>query len=174
VSNLKPFLPLELLDELPAGNPTLKLVSIMISTGHTVEEVAKVTGLSPSSIRSVMSAPKVQEFSNKFTNYFINNSPMARFNDLIGEAIDTITDVMRNGEKEAVRLKAANTIVDRVLGTALQRVEVKEDSTVKKLLEHLDKIKTIEGVEYTTLTDDSAPLILDDIDDVDETKIIEE
>lgn len=175
VSQNKPFLPLDLLDELPPGNPTLKLVTIMQASGHTIEEIAKVTGLAPSSIRAAMSAPKVQEFSSKFSNYFLNNSPMARFNDLVGEAIQTVAELMRDGQKEAVRLKAAGMILDRALGTALQRVEVTEESTVKQLLDHLSRNSTITttGTKIVTLTPDNDELILDDFQEVNETGSIE-
>lgn len=147
----------------------------MQASGHTIEEIAKVTGLAPSSIRAAMSAPKVQEFSSKFSNYFLNNSPMARFNDLVGEAIQTVAELMRDGQKEAVRLKAAGMILDRALGTALQRVEVTEESTVKQLLDHLSRNSTITttGTKIVTLTPDNDELILDDFQEVNETGSIE-
>jgi len=60
----------------------------------------------------------------------VRDAARARLNQLVDPAISTVREVMLRGESHAVRLKAAESILDRAGIVAEQKVEVDNQVTV--------------------------------------------
>lgn len=166
--------PPEILEALPRGGMSLKVMAIMLAQGHSEREVAAVMGIPADQVKLVMEAPSVQEFLEKMREHYIRTAPLQKFSRYLDKAVGTIVEVMEFGEKSADRLKAAGMILDRALGTAVQRVEVKEESTVSKLLDHMQKIDVINGVSYVSLTPDSVTPVFADLDSIEDISTFED
>jgi hypothetical protein len=55
-----------------------------------------------------------------------------RIRGLAPRAVDTLEELVTNAESEAVRLAAANSLVDRSVGRATEKVQVAAAITVKR------------------------------------------
>ena len=70
------------------------------------------------------------------------------------EAIDTLVDIMRNGESEVARASAADKILDRALGKAPQHIDdtaLRHTEIVYRSAEELRKALIAEGVPQALL-----------------------
>lgn len=160
--------PPEVLEALPKGGMSLKVMAIMLAQGHSEREVALVMGVPVDQVKMVMQAPSVQDFLEKMRAHYVSAAPLQKFQRYVDKAVGTIVEVMEFGDKAADRLKAAGMILDRALGTAVQRVEVKEESTVSRLLDHMQKIDVINGVSYVSLTADEVTPVFEDLDSIED------
>ena len=55
-----------------------------------------------------------------------------RIRGLAPRAVDTLEELVTNAESEAVRLAAANSLVDRAVGRATERIQVAAAITVRR------------------------------------------
>lgn len=100
-------------------------------------------------ISQVRKQPWAQESIARIMRETIQDPMAARFAELGSRAVDVLEEVMTS-EKTApnVRANAANSILDRHLGRAVQKIETKSDTTVRSLtMEASELQKELEEIE---------------------------
>lgn len=107
--------------------PEHRLIAALKATGRTAKEIAALTGYSEVGVLQILSQPGVKaivfgEISRRgaaglaLMQEFINSQTL--------DALETVVSIMNDEKKPSgVRLKAASSLIDRALGTAVQRVE---------------------------------------------------
>lgn len=79
---------------------------------QTVEDIARVYGISPRSVKKILRDPDVREEQERITKLMTQHMS-TRMELMVPEAIEMIRDTMRGVNNDELRLKAAKEILDR-------------------------------------------------------------
>lgn len=121
------------------------LVAHLAACGLKPGEIAEATGLNLTTVKKYLDSEKIKFEIRHLQHKYFGADPMRRFRTMVGQATDTIEEVMNNpNAKDSVRVIAADKIMDRALGRPKQFLQV-EGSLIRKIYETLDeKKKTID------------------------------
>lgn len=124
-----------------------KAIIHMIAMGFSKKEVAKQMNLSPARIHHILSSSGAKAEIERIQKEFFFTDPQAMFKAMVPKAARTIRKLMIDpAEKGSTRLGAANTVLDRALGKAVQPIE-HQGSAIKDLLLALDSNNRKKEVE---------------------------
>jgi len=114
-------------------------MALLEAMGKTTAELREIYDLSPQGLYKVRSQHEykvlVAELRREVQDRTIDREVflITRFNQLAPDAVDTIEDIMRGGEKDSDRLKASEMVLDRAPDApkALRREESQTEEIVK-------------------------------------------
>jgi hypothetical protein len=120
--------------------PEHRLIILLKSRGVHTKDIAHAVGLSPAWINNVLKQPWAQE---ALLREMKGDGVQVMQELLAGEATNsvfTILEVRDNpNAPPAVRLNAANSLLDRVMGKAVQRIESDTTHHIAADIEQVDK-----------------------------------
>lgn len=96
---------------------TLRMMATLHLAGHTQEEIAAVMGFaSNSAVSRALNSPQGENILREISDQqvaLIHDKVIQKIEDAQEEAFDTVIQVMRDAETDAIRLRAAESILDR-------------------------------------------------------------
>ena len=120
-----------------------KLICHLAAMGLSENEIATEAQSGLSEVRTILSFDRAQKKIDEIRGKeFVDETQkmLARINEYLPQAIDTVYAIMTDTEqKGSTRLAAAESIIDRVLGKAAQVVKV-EETSIKTVLMKIDQI----------------------------------
>lgn len=93
--------------------PRNQEIMLRFLEGQSVEEIANHFDLTTNTIRNVLKSPLVEQEIERLSKLIAENGVTERIKNLSPEAIDTVRDTMRGSNKSELKLKAANSLLDR-------------------------------------------------------------
>lgn len=97
-------------------DPTHMQMLVLRAAGLRPGQIAEITGYSPSRVSVVLNDPRAKAMIHRMAGDNIRQQLVdARelIQSYVGEAIETVAELMRDAESEPVRLGAAKDILDR-------------------------------------------------------------
>lgn len=115
------------------------IVCYLAASGMKNVDIARHTGLSRSRVQTLIQNPKFRTEIQYLQRQMFAADPQNQFNRLIGDAIATTEEVMKNvGEKGATRLAAANMVIERGMGKVKQEIDL-GGNLIRSLFEKMDQ-----------------------------------
>lgn len=136
-------------------NPNHERMCYMAATGMSKVRIAEECGTTPVRVGQVLEGDSAKFRIKEIQFEIYGQNPQKRFEGMVSNAIDTISDIMNNPTNRAsVRRGAANDILDRALGKPVQAIEHR-DSTIRDIFNKLDEImpKDVVDANYSDITD---------------------
>lgn len=92
-----------------------RLVCKLQAVGLKNNEIADITGYTESRVSIILNDPRAPAIINEMAGIVAGNldDVALKLKLLANEALDTVTDLMRDGEKEEIRQRSAFSILDR-------------------------------------------------------------
>lgn len=105
--------------------PVHRMVCYMSLVGKRNREIAEELGLTVATVSAVLRQPWARKFMTDESRHLAQEQFFAKLKGEVDKSISTLVE-LRDDEKvsPAVRASVSNSIVDRVLGKAIQRTEV--------------------------------------------------
>lgn len=121
-------------------NSTHELVAYMTATGQSRATIADVAGISPEAVSRLLGCERTKFRIKELQFQIFGKDPHKRFESILSTAIQTVSDILEDPKiKPAVKLQAAQTVLDRVMGKPKQSIEVK-DVTLADFYGKLDQM----------------------------------
>lgn len=121
-------------------------VCYLAANGLAYPQIAADLGLSEWRVRLVLGCPRVGGAIAKIRTKMAGDSPMQRYRKILNTAIDVQEQIMLDPhQKGATRLMASLAFQDRVLGKAVQQVDV-NDVSLKKVYDMLSEERAKGGL----------------------------
>lgn len=137
--------------------PEHRLIIMLKVQGHSNTEIARLTGYTIPWVGQVLRQPWARERILDELKAAGRDSIQALLEASTADSIFTIIELRDRSDDDSVRLRAADSLLDRYLGKATQRVETKGEVThltgdIAKLDEDINKLES----EINRLTGQSA------------------
>lgn len=125
---------------LPKLSPhQLDLIAYLSASGQSATSIAKRLNVSPSAVQSHLKSPTMRALIEEERQKLYGDNFEITIKKDAPEAWATVKEIMRDeSAKHGTRLTAANSILDRTHGKAIQRVEETSHS-IRDLFHMLDK-----------------------------------
>lgn len=131
----------------PAPPPALDFICYMRAWGMSYVEIGKSVDTDKDTISARLNKPDAKEKIKELRDKIFGGDPIKAIKNLVPNAIGRVADTMNDeAVRAATRLTAAQDILDRGLGKAVQKVAIEENS-MRKVLESLDQIKKMGNLE---------------------------
>jgi hypothetical protein len=98
--------------------------------GHNVKETAAITGYSPQQVSVVCKQPWFREAFIKLSTQMGKDSVESFLNGEIIPTLERLVHLRDNAESDAVRKSACDSILDRIRGKPVARVETKHSGSI--------------------------------------------
>lgn len=102
--------------------PQARLIGLGLAQSQEIKDIAKTLRCSYETVRRWSRRPVVKAYVSYLLDT-IENKVMNVFETQAVSAARTVAELNRMADKDSVRLAAANTILDRVLGRAMEKHE---------------------------------------------------
>lgn len=127
--------------------PEHRLIMYLVAQGKSQREVAHLTGYSEGWISQVVRQPWFRDRLTQTLDGAGYSVVEEKIRDGADAALDTITELMTSARSESVRASCAFDLLDRHLGKAKQRVDVKNETTiaykdVQQIEDEINRVRT--------------------------------
>lgn len=107
-----------------------RLIMYLLAQGKSQREISSLTGYSEGWVSQVVRQPWFRERLTQTLDGAGLSAVEEKIRDGADAALETITELMSTARSESVRASCAFDLLDRHLGKAKQRVDVKNETTI--------------------------------------------
>lgn len=104
--------------------PWHRAAMILTASGMAAREIGLECGVAVETVRNAQKQPWFRARVNELVEKLGTKDTFEMFKAEVQTAQQTVLDIMQNSKSDALKLTAANSVLDRVFGKATQRVEV--------------------------------------------------
>ncbi len=139
---LAPVATPEALNDLPPKLAhRLQYLAHLSSMGMTSRAMSSASGMSVAWINKHLKNPLVSELAGKLRNKFFGDMKEHRFKAMEEPALDTMEDLLKDGEKGSVRLGASKFILEQIHGRSASKEESPHQNTISDVYRRLDRME---------------------------------
>lgn len=122
-------------------DPRSNMAAYMLAWGMPNDEISKTLGITKQAAGKMRGDNLVKLKVREIQERVFGFDPMKAIRQLVPQSIGKVAEIMHNEDaKSATQLAAAQDILDRGLGKAVQNIKV-EETSIRKVLETLDHFK---------------------------------
>lgn len=116
--------------EIKRERPEHRLMMWMTLQGQRADEIAVATGYTSNSVRNIQKQPWFQDAFCKLADEMGKDRVQSFLKGQVMEAIERTVELAQNADSDAVKLAANKEILDRFLGKAVVKAEVRSSGTL--------------------------------------------